>query len=86
MRKGLKLGSLIAMGLFLLSLLASPLLAASPAALENYEQAVEAVMTPDGEISTDDRALLERKKGELGLTDEEAADIEEQVREGIRRI
>lgn len=86
MRKNLKPGSLIAMGLFLLNLLASPLLAASPAALEKYEQAVETVMKPGGEISADDRALLERKKGELGLTDEEAADIEEQVREGIRRI
>ncbi len=84
MRNVLKLIHLIAMGL-LLCLLVSPLPAASPEALERYEEAVQAVMAPDGELSTEDRVFLERKKGELGLTDEEAADIEDQVREGIRR-
>lgn len=85
MRKDLKLALVVGMGLCVFSLLFSPLSAASPKALDAYEDAVEMVMTRDGEITAEGRAFLENKKNELGLTDEEASGIEEEVREGLKR-
>jgi hypothetical protein len=80
MRKGLKLGSVIGMGLFLFSLLVSPLPAATPEALDAYEDAVVEVMTANGDFTGEGRGFLDHKKRELGLTDEEARQIEEEVR------
>jgi hypothetical protein len=79
-RKSAKWVSLIATGLFLFNLLALPVQAATPEALEDYRETVQEVMTVDGQVGPDDRAFLNEKKGELGLTDEEATRIEEEVR------
>ncbi len=85
MRKSSKWVSLIAAGLFLFSLLASPIQAATPEGLEDYRATVQEVMTEDGQIRIDDRSFLDAKKAELGLTDQEAAQIEEQVRQEMRK-
>ena len=73
--------SLITAGLLLFGLLTFPLLAGTREAWDAYEKAVESVMTIEGEIPSESRAFLQQKKAELGLTDEEAAEIEEQVRQ-----
>ncbi len=85
MRKSSKWVTLIATGLFLFGLLASPVLAATPEALDTYREAVEASMTEDGQVSVDDRAFLEGKKHELELTDEEATQIEEEIRQAKKQ-
>jgi len=79
-RKSAKWVSLIAIGLFLFKLLALPVQAATPEALETYRETVQEVMTMDGQVGPDDRAFLNEKKGELGITDEEATRIEEEIR------
>jgi hypothetical protein len=79
-RKSAKWVSLIATGLFLFNLLALPVQAATPEALETYRETVQEVMTMDGQVGPDDRAFLNEKKGELGITDEEATRIEEEIR------
>lgn len=85
MRKSTRWTSLIAVGLFLFSILASPVLAATPEALDSYGEAVQGAMTEDGQISADDRSLLDDKKEEFGLTDEEAKHIEEQIRQAKKQ-
>lgn len=85
MRKSLKLFSVIGMGLFLFGLMVSPLSAATPEEMEAYQATVEEFMTAEGEITVEDRAILNEERGELGLTDEEATQIEEQVRQALKR-
>jgi hypothetical protein len=85
MRNGLRLVSLIATGLFLFGLMVSPLSAATPEELGAYQATVEEFMTAEGEITVEDRAILNEEKGELGLTEQEAAQIEEQVRQTLKR-
>jgi hypothetical protein len=80
MRKSSKWISLIATGLFLFNLLAIPVQAATPEALTTYREAVEEVMTWEGQIDGEDRPFLNEKRAELGLTDQEAKGIEEEVR------
>ncbi|MGH7411810.1 MAG: hypothetical protein ACREJ6_12220 [Candidatus Methylomirabilis sp.] len=80
MPAGRKLFSLGAMGVLLFAVLSAPIQAAAPDALESYKETVKEVMGRNGEIETYDRVLLDGKKGEFGLTDEEAEDIEVQVR------
>lgn len=80
MPAGRKLFSLGAMGVLLFAVLSAPIQAAAPDALESYKETVKEVMGRDGEVETYDRVLLDGKKGEFGLTDEEAEDIEAQVR------
>lgn len=76
----MKVVSLGAMGLLLFAVLSAPIQAATPDALQSYRETVKEVMGRDGEIETYDRVLLDGRKGEFGLTDEEAEDIEAQVR------
>jgi len=75
-----KLVSLGATGLLLLAARTVPIQAATPDALQSYREVVQEVVGRDGEIETYDRVLLDGKKGEFGLTDQEAEDIETQVR------
>ena len=75
-----KLFSLGAMGPLLFAVLSAPIQAATPDALQNYKETVKEVMGRDGDIEAHDRVLLDGKKGEFGLTDQEAEDIEAQVR------
>jgi hypothetical protein len=74
------LGSLVVMGLVLVGLPTSVVQAGTPAALAQYQQAVTRLMRWNGEVFPSDRAILDGKKVELGLTDEEASDIEDQIR------
>jgi hypothetical protein len=80
MPAGKKVFSLGAMGLLLFTFFAAPIQAATADAIESYKESVKEVMGQDGEIATYDRVLLDGKKGEFGLTDQEAEDIEAQVR------
>jgi hypothetical protein len=80
MRKFSRLGSLVAMGVVLISLTASVVRAATPGAVDQYQQAVEQVMRWDGEILPSDRALLDAKRSQLGLTPQEAKSTEDLVR------
>lgn len=84
MRKRTKWGSLIATGLFVFNLVAFPVQAATPEALETYRETVEEVMTEDGQIDGEDRSFLYEKRTELGLTEEEAKEIEEEIRTARR--
>lgn len=79
MRKSIR-GSLVAMGLVLISLTTSVVQAATPAALAQYQQAATRVMGWNGEVFPSDRVSLDGKKVELGLTDQEASGIEDQIR------
>ncbi len=83
MRKGAKWVSLITVGLFLFSLLAFPVQAATPEALEEYTEAVEAAMKSEGKIDAEEREILDQKKEELELTDEESTQIEEKVQQNM---
>ncbi len=85
MRKGLKLASVIGMGLFLFSALISPIQAATPEDLEAYKEAVEEVMTEDGQVDLEDRSWLNEQRSEFGLTEQQAKQIEEQVRQALKR-
>ncbi len=80
MPAGRKLFSLGAIGLLLFAVLSAPIQAATPDALQNYKETVKEVMGRDGDIEALDRVLLDGKKGEFGLTDEEAEGIETQIR------
>ena len=82
MRKSI-LGSLVAMGLVLISLTTSVVQAGTPVALAQYRQAVTRVMRWNGEVFPSDRAILDGKKVELGLTDQEASDIEDRIRANV---
>lgn len=84
MRRALRL-SLIVMGIFLFSLVVSRVPAATPEALEAYKEAVEWVIGQDGEIEPEDRSALDAKKLNLGITDDEAVKIEEQIRQAVKR-
>ena len=85
MRKGLKRASVIATGLCLFSLLAFPLWAATPEAVEAYKEYGQEVMTEEGQIESEDRPFLNDYREELELTQQEATQIEEQVRQALRR-
>ncbi|HET7854370.1 MAG TPA: hypothetical protein VFM04_07920 [Candidatus Methylomirabilis sp.] len=76
----MKVVSLGAMGLLLFAVRSVPIQAATRYALQSYREVVQEVIGRDGEIETYDRVLLDGKKGEFGLTDEEAEDIETEVR------
>lgn len=80
MRKSSKWISLMATGLFLVSVLTFPVKAATPEALQAYSDVVQDVMTEDGQIGPEDRTFLDEKRTEFGLTDQEAKSIEEEVR------
>ncbi|MBI2080276.1 MAG: hypothetical protein HYT86_00870 [candidate division NC10 bacterium] len=61
-------------------LTAAPALAATDEARQAYREAVQAVMQQDKSISEQDRASLDQQKANLGLSDDEAQEIEQQVR------
>lgn len=59
---------------------AAPALAATDAARQAYREAVQEAMQQDKSITEQDRAALDQQKTHLGLTDDEAQEIEQQVR------
>lgn len=61
-------------------LTAAPALAAPEEAKQAYRDAVKAAMLQDKSISEQDRQALDQQKGSLGLSDDEAQEIEQQVR------
>jgi uncharacterized membrane protein YebE (DUF533 family) len=83
MRRSTEWISLIASGLLLFNLLAAPVQAATPEALEEYTEAVENAAKTEGKIDAEERATLDQKKKDLGLTDEEATQIEEKVQQAM---
>lgn len=79
MGKATKWISLVGTGVFLFSVMAFPVWAATVKALDTYRQAVMLAMHPEGEILDHDRKTLDSKKVQLGLTDQEASRIEAEV-------
>ena len=66
--------------LFLAAFLtAAPALAAPEEARQAYRDTVKAAMQQDKSVSEQDRAALDQQKVILGLSDEEAREIEQQV-------
>ncbi|MGH7406801.1 MAG: hypothetical protein ACREKF_02175 [Candidatus Methylomirabilales bacterium] len=61
-------------------LIAAPALAAPEEARQAYRDAVKAAMQSDKSISEQDRLALNQQGSVLGLSDDEAQEIEQQVR------
>lgn len=61
-------------------LAATPAPAATDEARQTYRDAVQAAMQQDKNISAQDRTSLDQQKATLGLSDDEAWEIEQQVR------
>lgn len=75
-----RLTSLILSSFLAAFLTAAPALAAPEEAKQAYREAVMAAMRRDKSIAEQDRLALDQQKMNLGLSDEEAQDIEQQVR------
>ena len=75
-----RLTSLILASFLAAFLTAAPALAAPEEAKQAYREAVMAAMRQDKSIAEQDRLALDQQKMNLGLSDEEAQDIEQQVR------
>ena len=61
-------------------LIAAPALAAPEEARQAYRDAVKAAMQSDKSISEQDRLALNQQRSVHGLSDDEAQEIEQQVR------
>ncbi len=71
----------VILSLFLASfLIAAPALAAPEEPRQAYRDAVQAAMQSDKSISEQERLALNQQKSILGLSDDEAQEIEQQIR------